>query len=77
MVASKSPEFGQSFFILRAVAIVAVRFFVFGRMIAGFHLVERKHRHEMFDTGKFFGEGSSNPFNGESMIGDCSGGVER
>ncbi len=63
MVASNGAQFGQSVFVLRAVAIVAVGFFVLGRIIAGLHFVERKHRHEMFDAGKAFGEDFSDLFN--------------
>ena len=47
-------QFGEGVFILRAVAFVAVWFLVFRRMIGGLDLVEREHRHEMFDAGEFF-----------------------
>ena len=57
-------EFGQRVFVLRAIAFVAVRFFVLGRMIAGRDLVEREHRHEMFDAGKFFAGRAADPLRG-------------
>ncbi len=50
----EGAEFGERVFVLRAVALVAVRFPVFRRMISSLDLVERKHRHEMFDAGKLF-----------------------
>ena len=50
----EGAQFGQSIFILRAVALVAVRQFVFRRRIAGLHLVKRQHRQQMFEAGKFF-----------------------
>ena len=50
----QGAQFREGVFILRAIAFVAVGFLVLGRMIAGLDLVEREHRHEMFDAGKFF-----------------------
>ena len=47
-------EFSQRVFVLRTIAFVAVGLLVLGRMIAGLDLVEREHRHEMFDAGKVF-----------------------
>ena len=48
----KSAKLVQRGFILCAVAFVAVGFLGAGRMFGGFNLVERQHRHQMFDSGK-------------------------
>ena len=57
MLANRGVErakLGERIFILRTIAFLAIRFLRARRMVTGFNLVERKHRHQMFDAGKFF-----------------------
>ena len=55
MVASNDAKRRKRVFVLEAVALVAVGFFVFGRMFGGLDLFQREHRLEMLDPGEAFG----------------------